>query len=388
MLRRSRLMTQRRLTISLALLFLLSFTTLSAHADHIHYLNHNNAGWFDQDLTVLTNATLPNSATGVAAFSTTGNNRLHVYYATTDQHVHELFFNNTSWSDQDLTAITGQHLSLGFGGIAGFAIGQQLHVFYLGNDLHVHQLFFNSSTWADQDVTALAGGVVTDFNSLVAFPTTPDNHFHIFYLSNNSNDIHELNFNGSTWSDQDLRTISNQPPADRGWMAGFAVGTQQHLFFTEFTPRDKRHLAHLVFKNSKWVSQDVSAQVHALPLSPGAGITAFAVTATQIEAYCVTNDFDVHQFTLKNNTWTDEDLTGLAGQQSFGIGGMVAFKTTPNNQFHLFYPPNDIDQLFFDGTNWSDIDLTTLTGGGIPNGKGGMAGFAIKNLQHAFYVAQ
>jgi hypothetical protein len=90
---------------------------------------------------------------------------------------------------------------------------------------------------------------------------------------------------------------------------------------------------------------------------------------------------------LKNNTWTDEDLTGLAGQQSFGLNEMVAYKT-PNNQFHLFYAPNDIDQLFFNGANWLDIDLTTLTGGGTPNGTGGMAGFATNNVQHAFYVAQ
>jgi hypothetical protein len=388
MLRRTTLMPQSGLRISLSLLFLLSLTILPAHADRIHFLSHNGAGWFDQDLTALTNANLPNPATGITALSTTGNNRLHVFYATTDQHVHQLSFNNTNWSDQDLTAVTGGPLSLGFGGISGFAIGQRLHVFYLGNDLHVHQLFFNNATWVDQDITALANGTVTDFNSLVAFPTVPDNHLHVFYLANSSNDIHELNFNGSTWSDQNLRTIAHQEPAARGWMAGFATGNQQHLFFAAFSPKDKLHLAHLFFSNSKWVNQNVSAKVHGLPLSPAAGITAFAVTAGQLEAYGVTNDFDVHQFTLKNNTWTDEDLTGLAGQQDFSIGGMVAFRTTPNNQFHLFYPPNDIDQLFFNGSIWSDIDLTTLTGGGIPNGKGGMAGFAIKNLQYAFYVAQ
>ena len=388
MLPTSTLMPQNRLIISLSLLFLLSFAALPAHADHIHFLSHNNAGWFDQDLTALTNASLPNSPTGVAAFSTTGNNQLHVYYSATDQHVHELFFNNTSWSDQDLTAVTRGPLSLGLGGISGFAIGQQLHVFYLGNDLHVHQLFFNTATWVDQDITTVANGPVTDFNSLVAFPTVPNNHFHVFYLANNSNDIHELNFNGTNWTDQNLRTIAHQEPAAGGWMAGFATGNQQHLFFAAFSPKDKLHLAHLFFNNSKWVNQDVSAKVHGLPLSPSAGITAFAVTAGQLEAYGVTNDFDVHQFTLKNNTWTDEDLTGLAGQQDFSIGGMVAYRTTPNNQFHLFYPPNDIDQLSFNGTIWSDIDLTTLTGGGIPNGKGGMAGFAIKNLQYAFYVAQ
>ena len=386
MARRNMLMPQFRRMISLSLLLLLSLAALPAHADHIHFLYHSNAGWIDQDLTALTNATLPNPATGITAYNTPDNGHLHVYYATTDQHVHQFYFNNVGWADEDLTTLVGGPLALGQGGIAGFGIGHTQHLFYLGNDLHVHQLYFNGASWADQDVTSLAGGPVTDFDSLVAFRTLPDNHFHVFYLANNSNDIHELNFNGSTWSDQNLRAIAHHEPANRKWWSGFAIGSQQHLFFSAFSPKDKLHLAHLYFNNSKWTSQDLTAKVHGLPLSGDAGIIAFAVTATQLEAYCVTNDLEVHQFTSKNNIWTDEDL--LNNQPDNSINGMVAFKTTPNNQFHLFYPPNDMYELFFNGTSWTDTDLTTLTGGGIPNGTGGMGGFAVKNLQYVFYVAQ
>ncbi len=378
-------LTRHRLTISL---FLLSFVAQGAFADHIHHITHNTSGWFDQDLTALTGATLPNPATGVTAFATTSDNHLHAFYATTDQHVHQLSFNNTSWTDQDLTALANGPIALGLGGIASFATGSQLHVFYIGNDLHIHQLFSNGANWGDQDLTVLAGGPVTDFDSLVAFQTIPNHQFHVYYLANNSNDLHELNFKSNTWSDQDLRTVANAPPSDRGWMAGFATGNQEHLFFTGFSPRDKRHMEHLFFNGTKWANQDVTAKVHALPVNPGSAIAAFAVNGSQLEAYGVTNDQDVHQFTFKSGHWSDEDLTALAGQMDFGIGGMAAFRTLPDNQFHLFYSPNDLDQLFFDGTNWTDIDLTTLTGGGIPNGPGGMAGFAIKTVQHGFYVAQ
>ena len=389
MLSRSTLVTQRRLTISLSLLFLLSFAALPVHADHIHQLYYNNAQWIDQDLTALTGATLPNPSTGIAAFYTTPNHQFHIYYATTDLHVHQLYYNNTSWSDQDLTAITGGALSEGLGGISGFAIGNLQHVFYLGNDQHVHQLYYNNVNWADQDITALAGGPFTDFNSLVAFATVPNNQFHVYYLQNNFGHVHQLYFNGTNWSDEDLTALTNGEWADRGWWTGFATGNQQHLFFTAFNAHDKRHLNQLYYNNSRWVDQDLSARVHGFSLSPEAGITAFAVTAGQLEAYCVTNDMDVHQLTLKNNTWTDEDLTALTGGPlDFSINGMVAFKTTPNNQFHLYYPPNDLYQLYFNGSSWSDDDLTSLTGGGVPNGSGGMAGFAISNLQHVFYVAQ
>jgi hypothetical protein len=375
-----------KLTFALSLLLLFAFAALSARADDIHFTFHSSAGWIDQDLTSLTGGTLPNPGTGVVAFNTIDNGHLHVYYSTTDQHVHQLYFNGTNWVDQDLTAIASGPLSLGFGGISGFTIGHNQHIFYLGADLHVHQLYSVGASWADQDVTVLAGGPVTDFDSLVAYPTTPDNHFHVFYLANNSNDLHELNFNGSSWSDLDLRVVAHALPATRGWMAGFAVGTQQHLFFGAYSPKDKLHFAHLAFKNSKWINEDLTAKVHGLPLSPAAGITAFSVSANQIEAYCVTNDMDVHQFTWKNNAWTDEDLDN--NQPDNSINQMVAFRTIPNNQFHLFYPPNDLYDLTFNGHSWSDTDLTVLTGGGIPNGSGGMAGFAIKNLQYVFYVAE
>jgi hypothetical protein len=196
-----------------------------------------------------------------------------------------------------------------------------------------------------------------------------------------------LNFNGSTWSDQNLSVVAHAAPADRGWMAGFATGNQQHLFYGGLGRGNKLHLVHLFFNGSKWVNQDVSARVRGLPLSPEAGITAFAVNANQLEAYCVTNDFDVHQFTLKNNTWTDIDLWFIGGSEDFSINQMAAFKT-PNNQFHLYYPPNDLHEALFDGTNWSDIDVTTLTGGALPDAVSGMAGFAIKNREYVFYVGR
>ena len=78
MLRRSTLVTQHTLTISLSLLFLLSFAALPAHADYIHQLYYNNVQWVDQDLTALTGASLPNSSTGIAAFYTTPNHQFHI----------------------------------------------------------------------------------------------------------------------------------------------------------------------------------------------------------------------------------------------------------------------------------------------------------------------
>jgi len=384
MQRRSTGVIQRRGIISVSLLLLLLGAALPGRADDIRFLLHTGAGWIDQDLTTLTGAIQARTDTGVTAFYDDPSHKLHVFYQTTDQHVHQLFFNNTSWVDQDLTTLAGGPLALGSGGISAFAIGKQQHVFYLGNDLNVHHLHYDGTKWSDHNPTALAHGPVTDFSTLLAYPTA-NGHFHVFYLANNSNDLHELNYNGSAWTDLSLKTVVNQEPADRGWVAGFPVGNQQNFFYPAFSPKDKVHLARLLFNGTKWISQDLSAKVHGLPLSLASGITAFPFTNTQLEVYCVTNDLEVHQFTLANGAWTDQDLNN--NQPDGAINQMVAFKT-PNNHFHLFYPPNDMYQLEFNGTSWSDQDLTTLSGGGIPNGQGGMAGFAIGGVPYVFYVAE
>ena len=326
------------------------------------------------------------SETAIAAFQTTTNHQFHVFYSSGTKHVHQLYFNGSSWVDQDLTAITGGPLSLGTG-VSGFAIGNLQHVFDLGVDLHVHQPYYNNSVWVDQGITSLAGGPLTDFDSLVAFPTISNGQFHVLYLQNNFGHTHRLLFNGASWSDEDVTALSNGEWSARGWMSGFATGVKPHLFLVGFDAAGNRHLNTLYRTNSKWVDDDISAKVNGLPVSPATGIASFAASSSALESYCLTNDGDVHEMTLSNGKWTDIDLTLLTNGNFAGtLNGMAAFRTPPNKQYHLYYAPNDLYQLQFTGTNWSDNDLTSQSGGGLPNGFGGIAGFPVKNAQHVFYV--
>jgi hypothetical protein len=85
--------------------------------------------------------------------------------------------------------------------------------------------------------------------------------------------------------------------------------------------------------------------------------------------------------------WIDRDWTTTIGAPCDAYrGGIVAFPTTPNNQFHIFYAPStEVYQIYYAGTAWSVEDLTSGTG--HANHNSGMAGFAIGNLQHVYYVA-
>ncbi len=90
-------------------------------------------------------------------------------------------------------------------------------------------------------------------------------------------------------------------------------------------------------------------------------------------------------YTTPNSNWVDQDLTAAAGGPQAGLGPILAFATTPNGQFHVFYQDSnafDLHQLYFNRTSWSDADLTSLTGARCyPSW---LAGFAIQNQQHLF----
>jgi len=87
------------------------------------------------------------------------------------------------------------------------------------------------------------------------------------------------------------------------------------------------------------------------------------------------------------HTWVDWDATTTWGAPSDAhYGGIVAFVTTPNNQQHIYYAPStDVYQFYFNGTAWT---VENLTGGsGQADDNSGMAGFALGNAQHVFYMS-
>ena len=73
-------------------------------------------------------------------------------------YVHQLYYDNSKWSDQDLTSIANGALAEPGSGTCGFAISDGQHVYCVASDQHVHQLYYNNSKWSDQDLTSIANG--------------------------------------------------------------------------------------------------------------------------------------------------------------------------------------------------------------------------------------
>jgi hypothetical protein len=94
----------------------------------------------------------------------------------------------------------------------------------------------------------------------------------------------------------------------------------------------------------------------------------------------------LHQLNYVDN-WADTDLTSLAGGDLPQPQGIAAFITTPNNQLHVFYvgQSGGLHQAYFDGTSWSDTNLSLLVGGGYPFAQSAVAGFSIGNAQYVYF---
>jgi hypothetical protein len=385
-------------------LFLIFIGNLPAHGqDHIHQLYYNNSQWVDTDLTALTHGgtSYPGLSGEITAFFTTPNNQPHVFYIDTNEDIHQLYDNGTNWSDQNLTELTGG--SQAFGTLSGFSVGNLQHVFFVGyNDSHIHQLYYNNSKWVDQDITALAGAQNDSGGELVAFATTPNDNFHVYYQgAGGFNDLHQLYFNGTSWSDSNLTTITGGYGCFGHWIAGFAMGNIQQIFCAGYSnPNDHNvtDIMNIYYNNANWLGQDITKLSGAPSNFNGSGIAAFNVPNTQeINVYSVASGVkngldvaqDVHQTEFFENSWSDEDLTSKIGAPTGSdTGGMVAFPiTTAGIQYHVYYAPSkEVYQLYYSGSaGWQVEDLTN--GAGHADNGAGMAGFAIGNLQYVYYLS-
>lgn len=226
---------------------------------HVYQLSLNaaTAVWSKQDLTALTGNTLAASGSALAAIQGVVNFNGHIIYLGTNAHVYQLWFNVSAatWTNQDLTAGTGGTLAASGSALAQFfdSFGGQ-HVIYLGRNQHVYQLFWNDATgaWSNQDLTAKTGNTLAAAGSPLAaflgriFSKNRDSQ-DIIYLGTNGH-VYQLWFNPSSgsWTNQDLTTF---PPTmgalaaagsaitgfvDPNILAGgehaFYLGTNQHVY--------------------------------------------------------------------------------------------------------------------------------------------------------------
>jgi len=177
---------------------------------HVHDLEwSNNGAWHNFDLTALTGGVPVASGGALTSFlDTIWPDRL-IFYVGSDQHVHDLeWSNNGAWHNFDLTALTGGVPVASGGALTSFldTIWPDRLIFYVGSDQHVHDLEWNNNgAWHNFDLTALSGGVpVAPGGALTSFldRNWPDRL--IFYIGSDQH-VHDLEWNNSgSWNSFDI----------------------------------------------------------------------------------------------------------------------------------------------------------------------------------------
>jgi hypothetical protein len=361
---------------------------------HLHEVYYNGDSWINVDLTSATNGPPATYQGGIAAFYTVDkpSDQFHVYYVDdTASHVHQSYFKDGTWVDQDLTASSGGPTASPYA-VSGFAVGNLQHVFYVGSDGDVHELYYNNHDWTDSDISYLAGAPEAYIQGLLALVTKPNNQFHVFYQTAGNSALQQLYFNGSSWVNENISSYVGGANCQTDWFAGFVVKNEQHIFCPgNGSFSSNLDMLHIYYNNASWVYEDVSYLTGlGTPMAIfNVPVAAFTVKS-DFEVYGLTDDYHVHQFTDTKKGWTDLDLSASDSAPEVKTGGAVAFATTtPNDQFHFYYQPPpyaQIEQLYFNGTDWQAEALAQGTGN--VSGDGGMAGFAIGNLQYVFYISE
>ena len=378
--------------LPLIALFLFASLTLPLQAQQVHQLAYNNVNWSDSNL----GGTLGNEFGGIVAFATTPNNQEHIYYGGSEGHIHQRYFANIGgfpiWVDEDLTTETGGASDYFYAQLAGFAIQNFQYVFYYGNDGHIHELLYNNVRWTTQDLTVLSHGPSVIAGSMVAFTTTPNNQIHVYYDAA-SGDLHQLFFSGQKWSDEDLTTETGGQFDVGLTAAGFSNGNYQYVFYLGFDG----DIHELYYNNIRWYDVDLTIRSGSPVPDASSGVAALLIPGTQtMQVYYSSRSIgDVIQLASSDNySWSKGNLTYLTnGPGTSGQPGMTAF-TTPGNGIHVYYvaqlsqTDNHINQLFFNGSTWSNEDLTAETNGGLAQWGNQISGFAVGNLQYVVYEAQ
>jgi hypothetical protein len=238
----------------------------------LHQMLYNNANWVDTDLTIASGATtLPES--NLVAFTTSP--ALHVYYTANDNHVHQLFATNgTNWQDQDLTAAAGGPSACQCNNMTGFNEGNFQYVYYTDfNTNHIHQLLYNNVSWSDEDLTALTKTPAADtsLSNLSAFLIPGTKKLRVYFVSGTNTHLMQLaSTNNSKWSSSDLSKkakvsgvpgqIAAVPNATGGKVNVYYVAGQDVIHIYQPTP-------------TTWAGEDLTvltnggAAVYLYPLS-------------------------------------------------------------------------------------------------------------------------
>jgi hypothetical protein len=257
--------------------------------EDVHQLLYNNSRWSDTDLSYLTGGPI-----ALELFAFTTSPALHVYYVDyNDFHIHQLFSpDGSKWQDQDLSSLTGGTTAAGHW-MSGFNIGNFQYVYFVASDDHVHQFLYNNSSWSDRDLTALTKTLpVSEYRGVQALVIPGTRKLRVYLEARNYHLLQLASSNGTTWSSTDLTKKAKAPLADAGdQIAAFATTPDKalHIFYvSDLGVGDEyEHIVEISQPTaSTWTYQDLTALTNGgSPLDQYGSLTGFSLGKDQYLFY-------------------------------------------------------------------------------------------------------
>lgn len=345
---------------------------------HVHQLLYNNIGWGDTDLSALTGGPIASSQT-LVAFTTTPD--LHVYYMDYYyHHIHQIYaINGTNWQDQDLTNLTGGTVGqTSPGWMSGFNIANFQYVYFVASTGHVHQFLYNNSNWSDEDLTALTRTQPSAAASGVDAFVIPGTTKLRVYLTTASGHILQLaSTNNAKWTSTDLTKKSKGPLAN-GTSEILAFTTpphnQLHLFYVSYVPADnENHLFQLSQPTPPtWSYQDMTALTNGEPPESHAGLAGFSLQSDQYVFYVAAE--------APVNKWSTPTIDGSITPGEYGDDNSLS---NAGNTGQTWYMTWDANNLYVGIVNANLAEGAVIYVAGNPqtpptccsNADGSLAGF-------------
>ncbi|HLX84196.1 MAG TPA: hypothetical protein VKR59_09875 [Terriglobales bacterium] len=227
----------------------------------VHQLLYNNSSWVDSNLTALSKSGAYPGFGPLVAFTTSP--ALHVYYqddqGQTIGDIHQLYSTDgNSWKDQDLTALTGALPSDRLH--SGFNIGNLQYVYYLDSSGHINELHYDNSTWSDLDISALSKIPPEGNSSLAALVIPGTKKMRLYYCSYPKNHLIQLaSSNGTSWTSSDLTAKSKAPTPDLSFSSIVAYETTSNNAI-HVSYENGNHI-HQIFQPTPttWAHEDLTA---------------------------------------------------------------------------------------------------------------------------------
>jgi RHS repeat-associated protein len=333
------------------------------------------------------------AATGTALASVTmSDGSSHTFYFDVNQHLCQMSWNSSGWFDQDLTSMTESGVPSAGSSIAAVALGGVLHVFYQGANQHIYDMNWTGSIWQNLDMTAINGASPVSNTKMAIIDTGSSNTPMMFYEGTNQH-LFCIYWNAptSTWLNADLHSLSGATNliASNGAISAAMWGTTGniHALFLD----TNQNLNRIVWSGTAWITNNLTSITGAALAVPGSKLTTIA-TGTSIDLMTFYEGAGQHIYSIYWNnsagTYQTLDFTSWSGATNIA----AVLTSLANNPVgpHMFYFSSNqhLDDMLWNGSAWVNADLTSLANTtAVPASGSSLSshGTAVGNTYHIFF---